>query len=369
MKALIASLPGDGIGPEVMAAALEALQTIAQIYGHQFNIVSASIGGAAIDRTGSPLPEATRELCQQADAVLLGAVGGPQWNQCEPSQRPEAGLLALRQAMAVYANLRPITTHPRASLSSPIKAEYLAGVDLIVVRELTGGLYFGEKQEGEHQASDLCTYHDWEIERLVHRAAKMALQRRGRLCLVDKANVLATSRLWRRVTETVIAQHYPQLKLEILLVDAAAMHLISRPNQFDVIMTENLFGDILTDEASMLAGSMGLLPSASLGDSHRGLYEPIHGSAPDIAGKNCANPCGMVLSAALALRYSLGLAFEAEQIEAAVKHCLDHHLCTRDLGGQLNTSEMGEAICQQIRAQSQAEITSNSVEKNNVHAA
>lgn len=347
MMAHFALLPGDGIGPEVMVAAEEVLDCVAQQWGHQFHYQHGAIGGAAIDRDGTPLPELTRQLCLQVDAVLLGAVGGPHWDHSP--QRPEQGLLDLRQALGVFANLRPVCPHPRASQSSPIKAEFLRGVDLLVVRELTGGLYFGAKEEGLEYASDHCAYRAEEVDRVVRCAARLALTRRGKLCLVDKANVLATSRLWRKRTQALIQQEFPELELEILLVDAAAMHLLSRPASFDVLVTENLFGDILTDEAAMLAGSMGLLPSASLGEGTRGLYEPIHGSAPDIAGQDRANPCAMILSAALALRHSLGLEEEATAVEQAVTRCLDQGLFTADLGGKLGTRAMTAAIVTQLR--------------------
>ncbi|GAB4194473.1 MAG: 3-isopropylmalate dehydrogenase [Wenzhouxiangellaceae bacterium] len=348
MKALFAVLPGDGIGPEVMDAALQVLEQVASRYGHQFATMQAPIGGDAIDRCGRALPPETRELCARADAVLLGAVGGPRWDHTGAGERPEQGLLELRQALGVYANLRPIKPHPSTFAASPLKAERLQGVDMIVVRELTGGLYFGAKQEGVDEASDLCRYQRYEIERVVRHAATLARHRRGRLCLVDKANVLATSRLWRKVTEALIHDEFADVNLEILLVDAAAMHLLSRPADFDVIVTENLFGDILTDEAAMLAGSMGLLPSASLGQGHCGLYEPIHGSAPDIAGQGLANPLAMILSVAMALRHSLGLGAAASAIEHAVQRCLDDGATTADLGGALSTQQCARAVIERL---------------------
>ncbi len=285
MDAVIALLPGDGIGPEVIAAAKSALTAVGERAGHDFRFTESPIGGAAIDACGDPLPPETIQACRDADAVMLGAVGGPKWSDPNAPVRPEQGLLGLRAELGVFANLRPVRVNAHLAGASPLKPELLSGVDMIVVRELTGGIYFGEKHRDETSASDLCTYHVHEIERIVRVAAELAMQRRKKLCSVDKANVLETSRLWRDTTDRVLAEHYPELEVETLLVDAAAMHLLSRPADFDVIVTENMFGDILTDEASMLAGSLGLLPSASIGGTKRGLYEPIHGSAPDIAGQ------------------------------------------------------------------------------------
>ena len=344
MQADIVLLPGDGIGPEIMAEAEATLNEIAAVGGHQFQLVRRLIGGAAIDALGLPLPSETIVACHQADAVLLGAVGGPRWDRADSSIRPEQGLLGLRANMGLFANLRPVKPHPALFAASPLKAEKLEGVDLIVVRELTGGLYFGRKLELPDQAEDVCSYSKPEIERVVRRAATLARQRRGKLTLVDKANVLATSRLWRRVTSDLIGRDYPELEFEIVLVDAMAMHLLTRPADFDVIVTENLFGDILTDEAAMLAGSMGMLPSASLGEGRRGLYEPIHGSAPDLAGKGLANPFAMLLSVALMLRLSLGLEDEAAALEQAVADCVDDGQVTRDLGGSLSTTEAGAMV-------------------------
>jgi 3-isopropylmalate dehydrogenase len=346
MRASIAYLPGDGIGTEVGGVAMDILGAVAKRFDHDFGINECLVGGAAIDATGDPLPAETRSACEAADAVFLGAVGGPKWDG--GSARPEAGLLALRKLLGLYANLRPVRPHPKASASSPIKPEFLAGVDLLVVRELTGGLYFGDKSREADSATDVCTYSRAEIERVVRRAGKLAQGRRGKVTSVDKANVLETSRLWREVTTQVMADEFPGIELEHILVDAAAMYLLSRPADFDVIVTENLFGDILTDEASMLAGSMGLLPSASLGDAPRGLYEPIHGSAPDIAGQNKANPLASILSIAMLLRYSLGLEEEARAVEAAVDHCLNGDKVTGDLGGEYATSEVGEFVISQL---------------------
>lgn len=344
MQANIVLLPGDGIGPEIMAEAERVLTQIGALGGHQFQLVKRLIGGAAIDALGLPLPSETLNACHQADAVLLGAVGGPRWDRPDSKIRPEQGLLGLRANLGLFANLRPVTPHPALFAASPLKAERLEGVDLVVVRELTGGLYFGRKLELPEQAEDVCSYTRAEIERVVRKAADLARQRRGKLTLVDKANVLATSRLWRRVSQDLVASHYPDLDFEVVLVDAMAMHLLSRPADFDVIVTENLFGDILTDEAAMLAGSMGLLPSASLGETRRGLYEPIHGSAPDIAGKELANPFAMLLSVAMMLRLSLGLEDEARLLEQVVWDCVSAGQVTRDLGGSLSTSEAGDAV-------------------------
>lgn len=354
MAALIGILPGDGIGPEVTAEARRVLEAIGRTGGHRFELREGLIGGAAIDATGKAFPEATRELALQADAVLLGAVGGPKWSHPSASERPEQGLLDLRSAMGVYANLRPVRPHPALASASPLKAERIAGVDILVIRELTGGIYFGRKQRDADSASDLCTYTRQEIERVLRVAGQMASRRRGRLASVDKANVLETSRLWRSVASELIPREFPGIQLEHLLVDAAAMHLLSRPADFDVIVTENMFGDILTDEASMLAGSMGMLPSASLNAEARGLYEPIHGSAPDIAGKGIANPCGTILSVAMLLRHSLGLEAEAARVERAVAEVLDAGLRTRDIaaGGEqpVGTAQMGEAILARLGA-------------------
>jgi len=307
LEAVVTLLPGDGIGPDVTECALEVLELVANKYEHSFKFDTQLIGGAAIDAAGDPLPAATIESCEAADAVFLGAVGGPKWSDPNAKIRPEQGLLKLRAILGVFANIRPVKVYSELVGASPLRPEILQGVDMIVVRELTGGIYFGEKTRDETSASDLCTYTVSEIERIVRVAARLASERRGKLCSVDKANVLETSRLWRNVTDRLMPAEFPEIEVETLLVDAAAMHLLSRPADFDVIVTENMFGDILTDEASMLAGSLGMLPSASLGDSAVGLYEPIHGSAPDIAGKGIANPCAAIASIALLLRHSLGL--------------------------------------------------------------
>lgn len=363
MHAEIVLLPGDGIGPEVTQAAADVLRAVASHRGHRFTLRTHLIGGAAIDATGSALPDATLEACRSADAVLLGAVGGPQWSDPNAPVRPEQGLLALRKGLGLYANLRPVRPHPATIGASPIKPHLLAGVDLLVVRELTGGIYFGDKTRDAHGASDRCYYSVAEVERVVRRACALARGRRGHLTSVDKANVLETSRLWRDVATRVVRDEFPDITLEHQLVDSMAMHLLAKPRAYDVVVTENMFGDILTDEASMLAGSMGLLPSASLGDAHGaggarqvgarqpGVYEPIHGSAPDIAGRGIANPVGAILSAALLLRHSLGLEEEAACVERAVSDALTAGLFTADLappGSAVGTARVADWICERI---------------------
>ena len=351
MKAHIAVLPGDGIGPEVTAEAVRCLRRLAEHHGHEFTLTEQPFGGAAIDLTGEPLPAHTLETCLKADAVLLGAIGGPKWSAPEAKVRPEQGLLGLRRALGVYANLRPVKVHPALLGASTLKPEILADVDLVFVRELTGGIYFGEKRREADSATDVCTYTVGEVERIVRVAARLAQQRRGRLVSIDKSNVLETSRLWRQVTSRVMREEFPEVTLEHMLVDSAAMHLIRRPREFDVLVTENMFGDILTDEASMLAGSLGLLPSASLGDGRRGLYEPIHGSAPDIAGRGIANPYGTLLSVAMLLRHSLGLAAEADALEQAVSAAIDAGARTADIAGNApaaTTRDAGEAVLNRL---------------------
>ena len=351
MHADIAVLPGDGIGPEVTAAAVTVLRTLARRHGHSFDFHEYDIGGIAIDRHGVPLPESTLEAARQADAILLGAVGGPKWSDPNAKVRPEQGLLAIRKGLGLFANLRPTRPHPAALGASPIKSEILQGVDILVVRELTGGIYFGDKTRSDTDASDLCRYSVAEVERVVRMAAGLARARRGHLTSVDKANVLETSRLWRDVTNRVMAEEFPDVTLEHQLVDSMAMHLLSKPRAYDVIVTENMFGDILTDEASMLAGSLGLLPSASLGAGKVGIYEPIHGSAPDIAGRGIANPYATLLSAALLLRHSLGLETEAAAIEAAVSSALDAKVFTADLAGPgqaVSTAQAAQAVLDRL---------------------
>jgi 3-isopropylmalate dehydrogenase len=331
MKARIAVLGGDGIGPEVTAGAVRVLEAVARRHGHEFQFVEALVGGAAIDASGSPLPSRTIDACRSSHAVLLGAVGGPKWSDPGARVRPEQGLLELRRVLGVFANLRPVRTQPEMLDASPLRPEVIRDVDIMVVRELTGGIYFGRKSRTAHEAEDLCTYTAQEIERVTRVAGRLAMRRRRRVVSVDKANVLETSRLWRTVVERVMREEFPEVELEHMLVDAAAMHLLKRPTSFDVLLTENMFGDILTDEASMLVGSLGLLPSASLGGERVGLYEPIHGSAPDIAGRGIANPIGTILSAAMLLRHSLELETEATMIEAAVASALRAGLRTADI--------------------------------------
>jgi 3-isopropylmalate dehydrogenase len=353
MKARITVLPGDGIGPEVVAEGVRCLRTVAERFGHQFELQPMPFGGEAIDAHGDPLPSATLRACLDSDAVLLGAIGGPKWSAPDAKVRPETGLLRLRREMGVYANLRPITVFPALADASTLKPEVVEGVDLLFVRELTGGIYFGEKHRDRERASDLCCYTAAEIERVVRTAARLARNRRRKLTSIDKANVLDTSRLWREVATRVIREQFPDIELEHMLVDAAAMHLIRRPRDFDVLVTENMFGDILTDEASMLCGSLGLLPSASLGDGKRGLYEPIHGSAPDIAGQGVANPCGTILSAALLLRHSLGLEAEAKALEQAVERTIAAGARTPDIAAahpHHSTTEFGAEVLKNLQS-------------------
>ncbi|MEM9455093.1 MAG: 3-isopropylmalate dehydrogenase [Myxococcota bacterium] len=350
MNAHIVLLPGDGIGPEIIAQARRVLEAIAARFDHQLTLDTHLMGGAAIDATGDPLPAPTLDACEKADAILLGAVGGPQWDGAEI--RPEQGLLRLRKALELHANLRPVTVRSALVEASPLRPERLAGVDLLVVRELTGGLYFGRprfRQTDEHgtRAVDTLEYRDTEIERVARVAFSIARTRRRRVTSVDKANVLESSRLWREVT-TAVARDYPDVELEHRLVDATAMHLVTQPARFDVILTGNMFGDILTDEASVLTGSLGVLPSASLGEGRRGLYEPIHGSAPDIAGRGIANPVGTIASAAMLLRHSLGLAHEADVVEDAIDRALTAGARTADLGGSSNTQAMTDAILEEL---------------------
>ena len=345
----IVLLPGDGVGPEVTAAAKAVLQCIGDFYGHRFDFSEHLIGGAGIDATGDPLPSETTQACLAADAVLLGAVGGPKWDG--GPRRPEEGLLSIRKAMGLFANLRPLQVSPVLAHRSPLKKEIVEGVDLIVFRELTGGVYFGDKGRREDgSAYDVCAYSVEEIERIARAGFRTALQRRGKVTSVDKANVMETSRLWREVVSRIHAEEFPQVELKHALVDSMAMHLIQKPRDYDVILTENMFGDILSDEISVLGGSIGLLPSASLGSGGPGLFEPIHGSAPDIAGQDLANPAGAILSAAMLLRHGLGLDDEASSIEAAVAAVLAAGATTADLGGELGTRGAAEAIIDAIRA-------------------
>jgi 3-isopropylmalate dehydrogenase len=354
MEARIVTLPGDGIGAEVVAEGVKVLEAIADGYDHRFEFEEGLIGGCAIDDVGCALPRDTLKACQDADAVLLGAVGGPQWSDPLAEVRPEQGLLELRQTLGLYANLRPVRLSESLLDASPLRPERLRGVDLVVVRELTGGIYFGPRQEAHRNggtAYDTMVYTTEEVRRIAHVAFRLAQERRKKVTSVDKANVLAASRLWRCVVSEV-AQEYPDVTVESMLVDAAAMHLLRCPADFDVIVTENMFGDILTDEASMLVGSMGMLPSAWLGEGHGGVYEPIHGSAPDIAGQGVANPIAAILSAAMLLRHSLDLQDEARAIEDAVEAVLDEGYRTLDISvdhAQLvGPQEMGGLIAERI---------------------
>ncbi|GAA0713743.1 3-isopropylmalate dehydrogenase [Dokdonella soli] len=356
MKAHIVTLPGDGVGPEVTAAAVAVLDAVAAHFDHDFRFEEHPIGGCAIDASGDPLPPASLAACKAADAVLLGAVGGPRWSDPNARVRPEQGLLALRAALGVYANLRPLQVHPALAALSPLKNEKLKHVDVLFVRELTGGAYFGAKTRTSDSASDECRYTVAEVERVVRRAFELARGRRRHVTSVDKANVLETSRLWRSTVQRIAAD-YPDVKVEHQLVDSMAMLLLTQPSRYDVVVTENLFGDILTDEAAALAGSLGLLPSASLGDGRSGLYEPIHGSAPDIAGQGVANPVGAILSAALLLRHSLSLEREALAVEAAVDRVLSHGPHSRDIGGNAGTAQVRDAVLAALEEDACASVT------------
>lgn len=353
MQARIVLLPGDGIGPEVVSQAQRVLAAAADRGGHRLEFDARPIGGCAIDACGDPLPPDTLAACRESDAVLLGAVGGPKWDDPTAKVRPEQGLLKIRKELQLFANLRPIRTWDCLVPASPLREEIVSGTDVLFVRELTGGIYFGASglealpQAGQERAWNVMEYSTFEIERVVRVAAQAAAQRRGKLTSVDKANVLEVSRLWRRTAERVVRTEFPTLAYENVLVDAMAMHLIARPRDFDVVVTENLFGDILTDEGSMLPGSLGLLPSASLGSDGPGLYEPIHGSAPDIAGKGVANPLATILAGAMLLRHSLRWAEGAEMIEQAVQAVLDGGLRTRDIargGPSVGTIAMTDAV-------------------------
>ena len=354
MHYTITLLPGDGIGPEIIAEARKVLETVLHRAGHTVSFQEGLIGGIAIDETGNPLPDATLEMCRRSDAVLLAAVGGPRWSDPRAEVRPEQGLLRIRKELGLFANLRPVKVIPALISASPLKPEVVEGVDLVIVRELTGGLYFGQPQGREQTAEgrgavDTLRYNEREIERLMRVAFNLARARRRKLTSVDKANVLASSRLWREVAHEV-ARDYPDVAYEDVLVDACAMYLMRRPADFDVIATENMFGDILSDEASMLTGSLGMLPSASLGEGRPGLFEPIHGSAPDIAGKGIANPLATILSAAMLLRLGLGLQREAEVIERAVETVLAAGYRTADLAAPgeptVSTRAMGDLVAQ-----------------------
>jgi 3-isopropylmalate dehydrogenase len=347
----IVTLPGDGIGPEIMEPTLELLETLGD-----FEFEEYLFGGASIDAHGVALTDDVLDACRHADAVLLAAVGGPKWDTTDPSKpRPEQGLLGLRKGLGLYANLRPVKPLPALYDASPLRRERIEGTDLLVVRELTGGIYFGEKTRTATSASDVCAYSSEEIERIARVAFKAA---RAKVTSVDKANVLETSRLWREVVSELHSREFPHIQLEHVLVDNAAMQLISNPRDFDTILTENMFGDILSDEAAMLTGSIGMLPSASLGDTNPpaapaaqstpGLFEPVHGSAPDIAGQGIANPLAMFLSAAMLLRHGLGLESEAAAVEAAVQRALDAGLRTPDLGGTAGTAQATREVLEYL---------------------
>ncbi len=342
----IVLLPGDGVGPEVTFVARKVLESVGERFGRRFAFETHLIGGAAIDATGDPLPPDTLAACRGADAVLLGAVGGPKWER--GPRRPEEGLLGLRKALGLFANLRPLLVHDPLVDQSPLKREIVEGVDLVVFRELTGGSYYGEKKQSATEASDLCTYTVGEIERIARAAFAAARVRRGKVTSVDKANVMATGRLWRETVTRVRNEEFSDIVLDHALVDSMAMHVLKQPRAYDVILTENMFGDILSDELSALGGSLGLAPSASVGAGGPGLFEPVHGSAPDIAGRDVANPIGAVLSAAMLLRYGLGLTIEGDAIEIAVAEALAAGARTRDLGGVLGCRAMGEAIIDDV---------------------
>ena len=348
----ITLLPGDGIGPEVVSEAVRVLEIIASKYNHTFNFQERLMGGCSIDKYGQSITDETLADCKASDAVLLGAVGGPKWDDPNAKDRPERGLLALRKGLGVFANLRPVKVHPALIDASPLKPEKLKDVDILVVRELTGGLYFGqpklrEMKDGHERAVDTLEYYDYEIKRVVELAFTLARGRKKKVTSVDKANILESSRMWRQIA-SAIGTANPDIELEHTLVDTAAMRLITGPVWMDVVVTENMFGDILTDEASVLAGSMGMLPSASLSESTVGLFEPIHGSAPDIAGKGIANPIGTILSTALMLRHSFKLEAEAEAIEKAVHQTITDGARTADLGGKLTTRQMTDEIIKNL---------------------
>ena len=337
-------LPGDGIGPEVGAASIAVLEAVAAKFGHDLTPEHHLVGGAAIDAGLKPLPDESYESCERTGAILLGAVGGPKWDHLKGQDRPELGsLLPLRKRLNLYANIRPCAPYPALIDRAPLKRERLEGVDFIVMRELTGGVYFGDKGRNERGAYDECRYSEAEVRRIAIKAFDLAMTRRRKVTSVDKSNVLETSRLWRETVNDV-AKSYPEVEVEHLLIDAMTMHMLTRAQDFDVILTENMFGDILTDEASVLCGSMGVIPSASVSDGRTGMFEPIHGSAPDIAGQGKANPLAMILSAAWMLRLSFGLGTEADAIEEAVEAALADNQTTGDLGGALSTSEVGNWI-------------------------
>ncbi len=347
----IAVIKGDGIGPEVVTEAQKVLEKIGATYGHTFRFREVLMGGVAYDQTGTPLPQETVEICQQSDAVLLGAVGGPKWDTLPGDKRPEAGLLGIRKALKLYANIRPAVLFPALKEASPLKDELVKdGINIYVVRELTGGIYFGERGRRGDEAYDTESYTEEEIKRIAHVAFSAAQKRNKQVTSIDKANVLETSRLWREIVHEV-AKEYTDVTVTDMLVDNAAMQLVKNPRQFDVVLANNMFGDILSDEAAQITGSIGILPSSSRGDGTFGLYEPIHGSAPDIAGKNIANPIATILSVAMMLRDSFSLEAEAKAVEDAVDAVLNQGLRTADLGGEntVSCSKMGDAIVAAIQ--------------------
>ncbi|PAV24639.1 3-isopropylmalate dehydrogenase [Tamilnaduibacter salinus] len=353
MTRTVLTLPGDGIGPEIIAETERVLERINERFGLGLQFEQGQVGGAAIDATGEPLPGETMEKAQRADAILLGAVGGPKWDHLEMAQRPEKGLLGLRSGLELFANLRPAFLYPQLASASSLKPEVVSGLDILIVRELTGGIYFGqprgvrETDDGERQGYNTYVYSESEIRRIGRVAFEAARQRNGRLCSIDKANVLEVTRMWRDIMEELSAD-YPDVTLSHMYVDNAAMQLVRDPKQFDVIVTGNMFGDILSDEAAMLTGSIGMLPSAALNAEKQGMYEPCHGSAPDIAGQGAANPLATILSAAMMLRYSLGAEKAAVAIESAVSSVLDQGLRTADIDSEgtqrVTTREMGDAV-------------------------
>ena len=353
MNIRLALIPGDGIGPDIVSEAVRVLDRVAEKYGHSVRYESLTAGGAAIDETGAPLPEKTLRTAEECDAVLLGAVGGPKWDNVPSELRPEKALLGLRGGLGLFCNLRPALLYPQLASACPLRSELVeGGLDLMVVRELTGGIYFGAKERTEDRASDVMSYTKEEIRRIAIKAFEIARKRSCRLTSVDKANILETSRLWR-ATVNEVAASYPDVEVSHLYVDNAAMQLVRNPRQFDVILTENMFGDILSDEASMITGSIGMLPSASLRSDSFGMYEPIHGSAPDIAGQDKANPLATILSVSMMLRYSFSLAQEADEIEKAVGLTLDQGWRTADIFTQgtrlCGTKAMGQAVAGNIR--------------------
>lgn len=352
MEMKLAVIPGDGIGPDIIAETVKVLDAVGELYGHRLDYQELPAGGTAYDRFGNPLPEETLDACKASDSVLLGAVGGPAWDDLEGKLRPEAALLRLRSELGLFANLRPAILYPQLSGACPLKAEKVpGGLDIMVVRELTGGIYFGKRERIGDSAYDTMAYTEGEVERIARVAFDIAVKRRSRVTSVDKANILESSRLWREVVLRV-AKQYPSVELNHMYVDNAAMQLVYNPKQFDVMVTTNMFGDILSDEASMITGSIGMLPSASLRNDRFGMYEPIHGSAPDIAGSDKANPIATVLSAAMMLRYSFGLNEEADAVEKAVSKVLDGPWRTMDIMSDgmktVGTKEMGNLIVQHI---------------------